>query len=469
MTLLPGKRALGGALLNWIWLGLILVSVLYAAWSGGNASEPLLGMPPGVEGLAAPPDEVSPMGKVSSAMFDGAKAAVNLVIGLIGSMMLFLGLMNVAREGGLLAWVTRGLRPIMCRLFPDVPEDHPAMGAMVMNFASNVLGLGNAATPFGLKAMSELSRLNPHPGVATDSMVLFLAINTSAITLMAPTGTMALRAAAGSAVPAAIWIPTLIATTCSTVAAISTVYFLRRRAGYAPRPIDDAPPPEAVADVDQHLPTQAQPPGRWRKLFITSIVAGLLVLMVREIGGKLETMSGMDVLRDVAASWPMPILVVTMLLIGVAGRVRVYEATVAGAREGLEVGIRIVPFLVVILAAVAMFRASGALDLMVDKLAPYTALVGFPAEALPMAILRPLTGQGAYGVMAELLETHGPDSFVGMLVSTLQGSTETTFYVLTVYCGAAGVREVRHALPACLVGDVAGAIGATAACHLFFG
>ncbi len=445
MTLRPGKRALGGALLNWIWLGLILVSIAYA---GGTGT----------------------MGAVSTAMFDGAKGAVNLVIGLIGSMMLFLGLMNVAREGGLLAWVTRLLRPVMAKLFPDVPEDHPAMGAMVMNFASNILGLGNAATPFGLKAMSELARLNPHPGVATDSMVLFLAINTSAITLMAPTGTMALRAAAGSEVPAAIWIPTLIATTCSTVAAISTVFFLRRRAGYAPRPLEGAPPEAAVevADVDDRLPTQSQPPGLWRTLLIGFVGLALVGSLGWEIFTKLESQSGMEVVRDVAASWPMPMLVVLMLLIGVAGRVRVYESTVAGAREGLEVGIRIVPFLVVILAAVAMFRASGALDFMVSTLAPYTSMVGFPAEALPMAILRPLTGQGAYGVMAELLATHGPDSFIGLLVSTLQGSTETTFYVLTVYCGAAGVREVRHALPACLVGDLAGAIGATMACHLFF-
>ena len=459
LSLQPGKRALGGALLNWIWLGLILGAVLYAGWVGEIA---------GPEGTA-----VSAMGEVSKAMFEGAKGAVSLVIGLVGAMMLFLGLMNVAREGGLLAWVTRGLRPLMVRLFPDVPEDHPAMGAMVMNFASNVLGLGNAATPFGLKAMSELSRLNPHPGVATDSMVLFLAINTSAITLMAPTGTMALRAAAGSEVPAAIWIPTIIATTCSTIAAISTVFLLRRRAGYAARPLPDppaAPTPTETAELDAPLPTPSQPAGPLRSGLVAAILLALAWFLFQDVSGQLAAgRSGMEVVRDVAASWPMPVLVLVMLLIGVTGRVRVYEATVAGAREGLEVGIRIVPFLVVILAAVAMFRASGLLDLLISALAPVTSLVGFPAEALPMAILRPLTGQGAYAVMAELLETHGPDSFVGLLVSTLQGSTETTFYVLTVYCGAAGVREVRHALPACLVGDIAGAIGATAACHLFFG
>ena len=188
--------------------------------------------------------------------------------------------------------------------------------------------------------------------------------------------------------------------------------------------------------------------------------AGLLAALGYEIARLLAEGGAMDALRVLSSHWLIPLLVSMLLLVGVAGGVRVYESTVAGAKEGLEIGVRIVPYLVAILVA---------LDLLVGSLDPLTSALGFPAEALPMALLRPLSGSGAFGVMAEIIETHGPDSFVGMLVSTLQGSTETTFYVLTVYCGAAGVRDLRHALPACLAGDVAGAVGATAACHLFFG
>jgi spore maturation protein SpmA len=438
-------------LLNWIWLGLILVAVVYAAFTGH-------------------------MEAVSLAAFSGAKDAVQLVITLVGGMILFLGLMNVAREGGLLDAVSAGLRPLLRRLFPSVPPDHPAMGAIVMNMASNVLGLGNAATPFGIKAMTELNRLNPNPGVATDPMVLFLAINTSAITLMAPTGTMFARSEAGSAAPAAIWIPTLIATTCSTIAAVGTYYLLRRRARYAFRPLADEPAPASTPEPPpvEEVSNDGQaavrePAGARHKIFVLGVGLALAIGLAMEVIRLLADLPALDVVREVAAHWPIPLLIVFLLLVGVLGRVRVYESAVAGGREGLEIGARIAPFLVIILVAVAMFRASGALELLIRLLDPVTSAVGFPAEALPMALLRPLSGSGAFGVMKETLDTYGADSFIGMLTSTLQGSTETTFYVLTVYCGAAGVRDVRHALPACLAGDLAGAMGATVACHIFFG
>jgi len=445
-------RALGGALLNWIWLGLILGAVVYAALTGR-------------------------MEAVSTAIFDEAKGAVQLVINLTGVMVLFLGVMNVARDGGLLDAAARLLRPLLQRLFPDVPSDHPAMGAMVMNLASNVLGLGNAATPFGLKAMSELNRLNPHPGVATDSMVLFLAINTSAVTLMAPMGTIGVRAAAGSAAPMAIWIPTLIATLCSTTAAVGAFYLLRGRRRYALRPRAwEGPEPDAAAAPDAPddatlalFPAEYPPLGSRQWIVVLGTCAALAVGLALEVPRLRAEMPPDEVLETITSHWLTPLLIVGLLLVGFGRRVRVYESMVAGAREGLALAVRIVPFLVAILVAVGMFRASGALDLLVRGLDPLTSLVGFPAEALPMALLRPLSGSGAFGVMAEILETHGPDSFVGLLASTLQGSTETTFYVLVVYCGAAGIRDVRHALPACLIGDLAGAIGATVACHLFFG
>lgn len=437
-------------MLNWIWLGLILVAVLFGAWNGQ-------------------------MEDVQAAAFASAKSAVNLVIGMTGFMIFMLGLMQVAMDGGLLRAIARFLAPLLRRLFPDVPPEHPAMGAMVMNLASNVLGLGNAATPFGLKAMEELDRLNPKPGVASDSMVLFLAINTSSITLMMPTGTMVIRDQLGSAAPAAIWVPTLIATTCSTVAAITAFFLLRRlprfsaTASAASEP--PLPPAEAAPrdDAPQDAPAPQPAAGPGRKLAIGVFLAALLAGLGVQVNELLAQHSLGETLELISKGWLVPMLIAGLLLIGFSGRVRVYESMIVGAKDGLTVVVRIIPYLVGILVAVGMFRASGAMDLLVRALDPITSVLGFPGEALPMALLRPLSGSGALGIMADTLEAHGPDSFVGMLVSTLQGSTETTFYVLTLYAGAGRVRELRHALPACLIGDVAGAAGATAACHLFFG
>jgi spore maturation protein SpmA len=434
-------------LLNWIWLALIWGAVVYAAFTGR-------------------------MEAVSKAAFDEAIGAVTLVLKLVGPMILFLGLMNVASQGGLLAAIARGLRPLMQRLFPEVPPDHPAMGAMIMNLAANVLGLGNAATPFGLKAMVELNRLNRVPGVATNAMVLFLAINATSVTLMAPTGTAAVRAAAGSSAPLAIWLPTLIATTCSTVTAVLVVFWLRRSPRYAVRPLADAPVASAASAAADETPaeplTEAVPMGPPQRFFVWGTLALLAAGFALELSGRLGDTSVKDASIAMVNQWLAPLLILGLLLVGVASRVRVYETMVAGAREGLDVAVRIVPYMVAILVAVGMFRASGLLDLMVEGLDPFTSAIGFPAAALPMALLRPLSGSGSFAVMSEILQTHGPDSFVGMVASTLQGSTETTFYVLTVYCGAAGVKNVRHALPACLIGDVAGFASATAACHLFF-
>ena len=434
-------------MLNGIWLGLVLVAVLTGAVTGELKA-------------------------VSTAAFESAEAAVMLVIQLAGFMMFMLGAMRVARDAGLVDAMARALAPLLRRLFPEVPPDHPAMGAMIMNMASNIFGMGNAATPFGLKAMAELNRLNPHRGVATDPMVLFLAINTSAITLMLPTGTIAVRAAAGSAAPGAIWIPTLIATTCSTLAAISAYYVLRGRSRFAVRQLPDEADGEGSAaeptpEVDlEPAPTPVTTP--LRSALAGGIGLALIVAVAWQLIWPSDGRSTAEVLEELAGHWLIPLLVAGLLLAGLRSGVRVYESMIAGAREGLELVVRIVPYLVVILVAVAMFRASGALDLLIGLLDPITSAVGFPAGALPMALLRPLSGSGAFAVMAEILAAEGPDSFVGLLASTLQGSTETTFYVLTVYCGAAGIREVRHALPACLIGDLAGAIGATAACHLFF-
>jgi spore maturation protein SpmA len=441
-------------MLNAIWLGLVLIAVVYAGFAGT-------------------------MPAVTRAGFESAETAVSYVIKLTGFMIFMLGVMRVASDGGLLAAIARLLAPILRRLFPDVPPDHPAMGAMVMNMASNMLGLGNAATPFGLKAMVELNRLNSHPGVATDAMVLFLVINATAIHVMPPTGTMAVRAAAGSASPAAIWVPTLFATMCAMTAGVLTVYLLRGRARYAARPLpaEEAAAAAAVAPdpnlPDAELPTAVASVSPARSALAAALGLALLAAVIWEIavpwhGVPWAPRTRVEVAKEIADQWLIALLIAGLLLVGLRGGVRIYDAMVAGAREGLEVVVRIVPYLVVILVAVGMFRASGALDLIIGAVDPITSAIGFPAAALPMALLRPLSGSGAFAVMAEILEAHGPDSFVGMLASTLQGSTETTFYVLTLYFGSVGVREIRHTLAACLIGDLAGFAGATAACHLFF-
>jgi spore maturation protein SpmB len=286
---------------------------------------------------------------------------------------------------------------------------------------------------------------------------------------------MMIRAAAGSANPAAIWLPTLIATTCATIAALTAVYVLRRRERAIPEsPVDASTEPRterAAPEVDTALEAQgpSEPAGPVRRLIIAGIVLAFGIGIALHAANLSIELRPFDVAIALLKAWLVPLLVCALLLVGFAGRVAVYDSMVAGAREGLDMAVRILPFLVAMLVAVAMFRASGALDLLVGALDPFTSAVGFPAEALPMALLRPLSGSGAFGVMAEIVQTHGPDSFVGYLVCTLQGSTETTFYVLTLYYGAAGVRSMRHTLAACLIADVVSFAAATAACHLFFG
>jgi spore maturation protein SpmA len=417
------------------------------------------------------------MDAVKLAAISGARDAVDLVIGLVGVMALFLGLMRVAQEGGLLLAVQRALAPILRRLFPDVPTEHPAMGAMIMNLASNVLGLGNAATPFGLKAMTELQTLNRTPGSASDSMVLFLAINATSVSLF-PLGVIGVRASMNSASPEAIWVPTLLATTASTGTAILLCFALRRLPIFRPRADSMAP-----LEVTSEAATSAVEAGvaiaadaaeapratRTAKLVIIGVVALLAVALVRHLAMNAATTPPLQLARDTFGSWFLPIFMIGLLLVGLAGRVRVYEVAIEGAREALEVAVRIVPFLVLILVAIAMLRASGALEALVATIDPVTGRLGFPAEALPMALLRPLSGSGAYGVMVDIMKAHGPDSFIGILAGALNGSTETTFYVLTLYLGAARVRDGRHALFACLGGDVVGFAVATAACHWLFG
>ena len=415
-------------------------------------------------------DAASPMQAMGTAMIDAAAGAVTLAIGLVGVMALFLGLMKVAEAGGLLRIVARVVRPLMQRLFPDVPADHPAMGAIILNISANGLGLGNAATPFGIRAMQQLDTLNPHKGTATNSMALFLAINTSSVTLL-PTGVIALRAAAGSADPAAIVPTTLFATLCSTTVAIIAAKLLQKRWRLPPpdvspaaagAPAGDAPAEDTVAAQAEAAPTDMTEDARggyplWVSVMFLASIAAMVPLTV--------------IFGRTIAPWIVPSLMIGLLTFGMVKRVPVYECFVEGARDGFQVALRIIPYLVAILVAVAMLRESGALALLITPLGAITEPLGLPADALPMALLRPLSGSGAYGVLAALINdpSIGPDSYTGMLVSTFQGSTETTFYVLAVYFGAVNIRRIRHALVAALCADAAGVAGAVIACSLLFG
>ncbi|HUG61090.1 MAG TPA: nucleoside recognition domain-containing protein [Methylomirabilota bacterium] len=408
-------------------------------------------------------DAVSPMDALGAAMVEAAGGAVTLAIGLVGMMSLFLGLMKVAEAGGMLTIIAKTVRPLMVRAFPDVPPNHPAMGAMILNISANALGLGNAATPFGIRAMQELDTLNPHKGTASNAMALFLAINTSAVTLL-PTGVIALRASAGSLDPAGILPTTLFATCISTTVAILAAKLYQRWSPIVPdptpaSPVADSPGAAATAAEVQELPGEAAEaayPGWVSALALTGLFAliPLTVLYGRTI-----------------APWVIPGLMMSLLTFGVARQVRIYEVLVEGARDGFQVAIRIIPYLVAILVAVAMLRASGALDVLVGWLSPATSLVGLPGEALPMALIRPLSGTGAFGVLASILQdpSIGPDSYIGYLVSTISGSTDTTFSELAVYFGAVQIRRVRHALAAGLTADVAGVAGSVIACRYLYG
>lgn len=393
------------------------------------------------------------MTAMSQAVIDASRAAVELALGLVGVMAFFLGLMKIAEQGGLLTATARLIAPLMRRLFPEVPPQHPAMGAMIMNFSANLLGLGNAATPFGIRAMQELDRLNPHPGVATDAMVRLLAINTSGLALL-PTGVIALRAAAGSIEPAAILPTTLFATTCATLVAIFLTPLLARFYP-APRPT----PPVVTYSSDTHVCEETPPLAplpRWVGWTVALAFVALIAASVRH--------------GQIVSAWIVPTLVVGFIVYGLARGVAVYESFVDGAKEGFQVALRIIPYLVAILAATALLRASGALPFFVSLLAPITGPLGLPAEVLPMAILRPLSGSGAFALLADLLKDPnvGPDSYAGWLASTIQGSTETTFYVLAVYFGAVGIKKMRHAIAAGLTADLAGVAAAVFICSWLY-
>ncbi len=389
---------------------------------------------------------------VTNAAIDYAKTAVNIALGLIGIMALWLGVMRVGEEAGLIKKFANAVKPITKFLFPDVPSDHPAMGSMLMNISANMLGLGNAATPFGLKAMEDLDMLNPNKGEATNTMCTFLAINTAGLTLI-PATAIAVRAAAGSSDPTIIIGTSFFGASCATVTGIIAAKVLEKF--YIPNF-------SFLSWFKKSIKSIA---------FFSLFVILLIALFVTGTFSKLNFLSASSVKNIIQIFSVVAIPAVIFLFVGYAAikKVKIYESFVEGAKEGFNVAIKIIPFLVAMLVAIGIFRAGGAMDFLMLILHPVTNLIGMPTEALPMALMRPLSGSGSLGIMAEIMSVHGPDSFIGILVSTIMGSTETTFYVLALYFGSVSIKKTRHAVAAGLLADIAGILGALFIVKLLFG
>jgi spore maturation protein SpmA len=380
--------------------------------------------------------------------------------------------------------IARGLRPIMRRLFPDVPSEHPAMGSMLMNMAANMLGLGNAATPLGLRAMRDLETLNPRPGVASNAMCTFLAINTASVQLI-PATAIALLAAAGSKRPTAIVGTALVATLCAATVAITAAKILEKLPFFRLRDAapgkDEAPiADKAVAPGDifqtEDLPPKANPP-IWASALLIVLAVFFLALFVRmvfpgvfNLSADPNTATQSTFVRSVNA---LSILAIPFLLsffpVYAATRgVKVYEEFVEGAKEGFGVILKIIPFLVTMLVGISMFKAAGGIDLLKDILEPVLAPLHFPTELLPLALMRPLSGSATLAILTDIIHQFGPDNIVSLTAATIYGSTETTFYVAAVYFGSVSVKQTRHAIPAGLLGDLAGVIASVIICRAVF-
>jgi len=409
-------------MLNWIWVGFFFVSFVAGIFRWLVLGEP---------GVWA---------AMVGSTFDMAKTGFEISLGLTGVMCLWLGIMRVGEKGGAVAIVARAFDPLLRRLFPGVPAAHPAGASIVMNMSANVLGLDNAATPLGLKAMKELQELNPKPDTASDDQIMFLAINASAVTII-PTAIMTYRAQMGAADPTDIFLPLLIATFCSTLTAI------------------------VVTARIQGL--RLMDPVTLGYLGSAALTIGLLAAY---FGGlDKETLERQT---SLFANLMIFSLIVGFMWLAARKRVAVYETFVEGAKEGFSVAVGIIPHLVAMLVAIGVLRASGVLDQMLDTVRLMVAAIGLDGrwvDALPVALMRPLSGSGSRGLVIETMKTLGPDSFAGRLACIIQGSTETTFYVLAVYFGSVGIKNTRHAIACGLIAEFAGFLGAVAVCYLFFG
>ncbi|MBU6262692.1 MAG: spore maturation protein [Bacteroidetes bacterium] len=372
-------------------------------------------------------------------MFDSAKGSVmDVAFPLAGTMVFFLGLMNIAERAGAINWIARLLNPFMKRLFPEVPDKHPAMGQMVMNFSANMLGLDNAATPFGLKAMESLQSINPDKEKATNAQIMFLVLHTSGLTLI-PLTIISYRLAAGSTEAASVFIPCVLATICTTLASIF------------------------IVGLKQKL--------RWDKVLLTWLL-GLVVL----VAGMLFFVQQMsaeqkEIFSRVTGNMILLLIVVLVIVGGMLKKINVFDAFIDGAKGGFDVILKIIPYLVGMLVAIRVFRDSGALGYMVDGLSWVIGLTGVDTAftpALPVAIMKPFSGSGARGLMIDVMKSNGPDSFVGKLASTFQGSADTTFFIIALYFGSVGIKKVRYAVWAGVLADLIGVLAAILIGYVFF-
>ncbi len=426
--------------INAIWFAMILISIIVAGYSGK-------------------------MSDLNKSLFESSKDAVTMAIGLIGPMAFWLGIMKVAEAGGLMVIVARAMKPIMSKLFPDVPSEHPAMSSMIMNMAANTLGLGNAATPMGIKAMQELERLSPEKGTASDSMILFLAINNASITLL-PLGVITIRASAGCDDPGSIIIPTLLISIVTFTAAVITTKLMAKRNPLMIQASDiERDRVEQLVDLNESSLT---PPAR--PVLGVLLIGGFAFAATTGILRSVDGFGAKGFAESIAGGteWVIPIVLLFFLTFGYFRGVKVYETITEGAKEGFDTAVRIIPYMVAIFVAIGMIRSSGTLEAINSVLAVPLSYIGMPAEGLTMALIRPLSGSGAFAVMSEIVN-NSPNSFLADLVCNMQGSTETTFYILAVYFGAAAVTKTRHALPALLVSDVVGLGSALFFTHIFMG
>lgn len=443
-------------MLNYIWLGLILSAMLIGGFTGR------------LQGL-------------TEGAVKGAETAVTLSLGLIGIMAVWLGMMRLAERSGLVQTFAAILRPVLRRLFPDVPENHPAMGSMVMNIAANMLGLVNAATPLGLRAMRDLEKLNPHPGTATNAMCTFLAINTGSVQLI-PITAIGILAAAGAKSPTAIVGTALMATCFSSAAGLIAVKsFEKMRVFRLPPGPTPAPPTVASKPGGEEANTSVPATNDLNPLrravlfvFILFFIGLAVVTAFPQVFGIMPTeglVQGGSFARFVnsLSLIAIPFLLAIFPLYAALKGLKVYEEFVEGAKEGFTVAIGIIPYLVAMLLAISIFRGAGGIELLTRALGPTLSAIHFPPDLLPMALMRPLSGSGSLAIFSDIVNQFGPDSLITRMAGTLYGSTETTFYVIAVYFGAVGVQRTRHAIPAGLIADLAGIIASVAVCYLVFG
>lgn len=378
--------------------------------------------------------------EIVDATFDSARSGFTISLGLTGVLTLWLGFLKIAEKGGMITLFARAIGPFFNKIFPSLPKNHPAYGSMIMNFAANMLGLDNAATPMGLKAMGEMQEVNPNKDTVSDAQIMFLVLNTSGLTLI-PITIMVYRAEMGAANPADIFLPILLATFFSTIAGLLSVAFMQRIK-------------------------------LWDKTII-SYLGGLSAMVIALIWGlsKLER-EQLQTVSLVVANVILFSFIITFIVKAFLKKVNVYEAFIEGGKEGFTIAVKIIPYLVAILVGVSVFRASGAMDFLTDGIGAFFAWVGVDTrfvDALPTAFMKPLSGSGARGMMIETMQTFGPDSFAGRLSSIFQGATDTTFYIIAVYFGSVGIRNTRYAITCGLIADFVGIIAAIYIGYLFFG